>query len=58
MLKLDCKSKSHRFTLSSAQLANTFSKLTIETLDHGVFIVKFEHISHIFLVFPLLTLSR
>ena len=36
------------------------SKLTIKTPERrsGVFIVNFEHISHLNLVFPLLTLSR
>ena len=40
------------------------SKLTIETPERpqsrrsGVFIVNFEHISHLFLVFLLLTLNR
>ena len=40
------------------------SQLTIETSERrhwrlsGVFIVKFEHISHLVLVFLLLTLSR
>ena len=44
------------------------SKLTIETVEHGVkydqwrhsgvFIVSFEHISHLVLMFLLLTLSR
>ena len=36
------------------------SKLTIKTpwRRSGVFIVHFEHISHLVLVFPLLTLSR
>ena len=40
------------------------SKLTIKTLERshwrrsGVFTVNFEHISHLALVFPLLTLSR
>ena len=43
----------------------TCSKLTIKTPERrderrrsGVFIVNFEHISHLVLVFPLLTLSR
>ena len=43
----------------------TFSKLTIETLvqglkygKSGVFIVNFEHISHLALVFLLLNLSK
>ena len=43
------------------QLAITCSKLTLETLDQGVkgvFIVNFEHISHLGLVFLLLSLSR
>ena len=41
-----------------------WSKLTIKTSEwrhwrrSGVFIVNFEHISHLVLVFPLLTLSR
>ena len=40
------------------------TKLTIKTLERrqyhrsGVFIVNFEQISHIFLLFPLLTLSK
>ena len=48
--------------------ASTCSKLTIETLEQdvkyvhwrrsGVFIVNSEHISHLVLVFLLLTLSR
>ena len=42
-----------------SQLAITCSKLTIETVEHrsGVFI-NFEHISHLVLVFLLLTLSK
>ena len=41
----------------------TCSKLTIETLErgvkyvHGVFIVNFEHTSHLVLVFLFLTLN-
>ena len=49
----------------SIQWAFTCSKLTIETLEQGVkyvrsgvFIVNFEHISHLVLVFLLLTFSR
>ena len=45
--------------------AITCSKLTIETLEQGVkwhpsgvFIINFEHILHLVLVFLLLTLSR
>ena len=34
------------------------SKLTIKTWCYGVFIVNFEHISHLVLVFLLLTLSK
>ena len=48
-----------------SQSAITCSKLTIETLQQrvewrrsGIFIVNFEHISHLVLVFLLLTLSR
>ena len=47
------------------QPAITCSKLTIGTLEQGVkwrcsgvFIVNFEHISHLVLMFLLLTLSR
>ena len=47
-----------------SQSAITCSKLTIETLQQrvewrrsGIFIVNFEHISHLVLVFLLLTLS-
>ena len=37
---------------------NTCSKLTIETLEKGVkYIVNFEHISHLVLMFILLTLA-
>ena len=39
------------------QPAFTCSKLTIETLKQGIFIVNFEHISQLVLVFPLLTLN-
>ena len=41
------------------QPAVTCSKLTIETLElvSGVFIVNFEHISHLALMFLLLTLN-
>ena len=44
--------------------AITYSKLTIKTLEQrhwrrsGIFIANFEHISHLVLVFLLLTLSR
>ena len=44
-----------------SQLAFTCSKLTIKTLEKGlkyVFIVDFEHISHLFLVFLLLTFEQ
>ena len=44
------------FPIKTYQLACTCSKLTIETLT-GIFIVNFEHISHLVLVFPLLTLN-
>ena len=47
------------------QPAITCSKLTIGTLEQGVkwrysgvFIVNFEHISHLVLMFLMLTLSR
>ena len=36
----------------------TCTELTIETLQEGVFIVNFGHISHLVLVLLLLTLSR
>ena len=45
-------------------MCEIYSKLTIKTLERrqwrrsGVFIVNFEHISHLVLVFLLLTLSR
>ena len=47
---------------STSQPAFTCSKLTIETLEHhwcrsGIFIINFEHISHLVLVFVLLTLN-
>ena len=44
--------------ISLTHPAITCSKLTIETLEQGVFIVNFEHISDLVLVFLLLTLSR
>ena len=45
---------------SQTQPAITYSKLTIETLERrsGVLIVNFEHISHLALVFLLLTSGR
>ena len=52
-------------THAYTQPAITCSKLTIETPERpqawdrsGVFIVNFEHISHLVLLFLLLTLSR
>ena len=36
---------------TASQLTFTYSKLTMETLEEGVFIVKFENISHLVLVF-------
>ena len=50
--------------LKLSQPAITCSKVTIKTPERrhrrhsGVFIVNFEHISHLVLVFLLLTLSR
>ena len=50
--------------LRGTQSALTCSKLIIDTMEHGVkygcsvFIVNFEHISHLVLVFLLLNLSR
>ena len=48
--------------LDVSQPPVTCAKLTLETLERwrrsGVFIVNFEHISHLGLVFLLLTLSR
>ena len=52
------------FTWSPREGCKICSKLTIKTAERqrvsGVFIVNFEHkqISHLVLVFPLLTLSR
>ena len=49
---------------NSRKRCEIFSKLTIKTPQRrqrrrsGVFIVNFENISHLFLVFPLLTLSK
>ena len=43
---------------SRIQPAITCSKLTIDTRRSGIFIVNFEHISHLVIVFLLLTLSR
>ena len=56
-----------RLLFHPTQPAITCSELTIETLEQGVkyvwrqsavFIVNFEHNSHLILVFLLLTLSR
>ena len=33
-------------------------KANMETIETGVFIVNFEHISQLFLVLPLLTLNK
>ena len=40
------------------QVTSTCSNSTIKTVEKGVFIVNFEHISHLFQVFLLLTLSK
>ena len=60
--------KIFRGAIITSQPAVTCSKLTIETLEQGVkysqcrrsgtFIVNFEHISHLELVFLLLALGR
>ena len=42
---------------STRKKCETYSKLTIKTPD-GVFIVNFEHISHLFQVFLLLNLNK
>ena len=62
---LFCFFKSVLYFLTCAQPAITCKNLTIETLIHerhwcrsGVFIANFEHISHLDLVFLLLTWSR
>ena len=63
-----CGNNGNEFSFPLAQPALTCSKLTIETLEQGVkkwrqwrrsgvFIVNFEHISHLVLVFLLLTLN-
>ena len=46
--KIDSVSRSIKAT---AQAVFTCSKLTIKTLEQGVSIVNFEHISHFILVF-------
>ena len=38
--------------------ANIYLKSTRKTLEKAVFIVNFEHVSHLFLVFVLLTLNK
>ena len=47
---------------NTRRMCEIYSKLTIKTpegrLSSGVFIVNFEHISHLALLFLLLTLSR
>ena len=47
-----------KFVLIIIQLTFNFSKSTIETLGKGVFIVNFEHILHLFLVFLLFTRNK
>ena len=44
-------------SIGFTQSAFTCPKSAIETLEHGVFIVNFEHISNFVLVFLLLTLN-
>ena len=54
----------HCLQYAPSQSAITCSKLTIETIEQGewrrsgIFIVNFEHISHLVLLFLLLTLTR
>ena len=53
-----------KLTIETREQSEIYSKLTIRTPERrhwprsGVFIVNFEHISHLLLVFLLLTLSR
>ena len=46
-----------KYDIVLTQPVFTCSKLTVETLEQGVFMVNFEQISHIVLVFLLLTLN-
>ena len=57
----------HMFKVNNSNTrtrCETCSKLRIKTTERGlwrrsgIFIVKFEHISHLFLVFQLLSLSK
>ena len=58
-LKLPTPSRDHNILKCiSTELTFICSKSTIETLEKGVFIVNFQHILHLFLVFLLLTLSN
>ena len=53
-----------KLTIETLEQGETYPKLTINTIERrkwcllGVFIVNFEHISQLALVFLLLTLSR
>ena len=68
MKRIKRKRLSNLFERVKSQPTITCSKLTTETLNQGVkichwrrsgiFIVNFEHISHLVLVLLLLTLSR
>ena len=51
--------KSHKIIIE-IQLTFTCSKSTTEAIEtcSGVFIIDFEHVSHLFLVFLLLTLNK
>ena len=57
--KSDCWASIHLFKVNNAAtrtLCKIYLNFPIKTC--GVFIVNFEHISHLFLVFPLLTLNK
>ena len=69
LLNFDCYYPTHNYLFevnneSNRKRCEICSKLTIKTLElrhwlcSGVFTVNFVHISHIFLVFPSLTLSK
>ena len=63
-LTFTCSNSTVEKTRNTRKRCEICSKLTIKTLEQrqrcrsGVFIVNFEHISHLFLVFLLLTLNK
>ena len=61
---MKCNSQRSELAIVTLEQSEIFSNLTVKTPERrhlrrsGVFIINFEHISHLVLIFLLLTLKR